>query len=320
MDVMFYEVFKEEEAALRKYLPKGIKAGFTSKTIQAFAAKEPPAKLISIRTQSVIPTLWAKKLNGILTRSTGFDHLLAYRRETKTKILCGYLGDYCARAVAEQAMLMTVALLRKLKLQVSHFENFDRDHLTGRESGGRRLLVVGVGNIGTEIVDIARGLRMEVKGVDIKRRLRNFKYVSLSSGIAWAEVIVCALPLTQKTKGLLSYSALKKARPGSVFVNVSRGEVSPSQDLARLLKEGILEGVGLDVFSEESILAESLRRGRKPSGNQAKAAWSLKGDPRVIFTPHNAFNTEESVERKAQLSAQAVQRFLAKRKFPFPVI
>src|SRR3989338_196079 len=131
LDVMFYEVFKEEKTALKKFLPKKIKAGFTSKTIQSAAAPTPPAALISIRTQSIVPPAWSKELQGILTRSTGFDHLVEYRRRTRSKIVCGFLGDYCARAVAEQAVLMSGVLLRKFKQQTNHFNKFNRNDITG---------------------------------------------------------------------------------------------------------------------------------------------------------------------------------------------
>ena len=312
---MVYEVFSEEESALKKFLPQKIKARFTSKTIQAAGAKEPPAVLISVRTQSKIPAAWTKKLKGILTRSTGYDHLVAYRKQ----IACGYLGDYCARAVGEQAVLVAAALLRKLKKQIRNFDTFNRDHITGYESQGRRLLVVGVGNIGQEIVDVGRGLKMEVKGVDIKRRFRHLNYVSLEKGLAWADVAICALPLTGKTRGLLNYVTLKKAKPGLVFVNVSRGEVSPMRDLARLLKEGTLGGLGLDVFEEESEAARSLQENKRPFRQAVRAILFLKDQDDVIFTPHNAFNTHESVERKSRLSAESIRIFLAKQRFPFPL-
>src|SRR3989338_4099437 len=259
MDVMFYEVFKEEEEALKKFLPKNIKAGFTSQTIQAAGGKNPPAEVISIRTQSKIPGNWAAKgLRAILTRSTGYDHLLEYRRQTRSRVACGYLGDYCASAVAEQAMVMIGMLLRRMKKQIKNFENFDRNGLTGGEFRARRLLVVGVGNIGKQVVEIGQGLRMDVRGVDIKRNMQRLKYVSLNNGAGWADVIICAAPLTAKTRGMLDYALFKKARPGLVLVNVSRGEISPIKDLAKLLKQGKLGGLGLDVFEEEADLAESL--------------------------------------------------------------
>ncbi len=237
-DVMFYEAFEEEEQEIKRILPREIRAGFTPKTIQEEGALPLPAALISIRTQSRIPLEWGQSLKGILTRSQGYDHVLAFRRECKTDIDCGFLGNYCSRAVAEQAALMMMALLRKLKKQEGNFISFSRDGLTGLECKGRKVLVVGVGNIGREIVDIARGLRMAVMGVDIDPALKDLDYVALSEGMAWADVVFCALSLTEKTDGMLDYRAFEKARQGVVFINIARGEISPVGDLKKLLDEG----------------------------------------------------------------------------------
>ena len=160
MDVMFYEVFEEEEKLLRRYLPRRIKAGFTRKTIQGKGSRRAPASLISIRTQSVIPPAWAKSLLGILTRSTGYDHLREYRIRHAPQMSCGYLPLYCARSVAEHAILVMMALLRRLKKQMKQFNRFHRDGLTGGECLGRCLLVIGVGHIGQEVVKLARGVGM----------------------------------------------------------------------------------------------------------------------------------------------------------------
>src|SRR5262245_37640050 len=105
MDVCFYEVFAEEEKLLKQFLPAEVKAGFFKHTIQEAAEKNPPSKLISIRTQSDIPLEWHDKVEGIFTRSQGFDHLIAYRREAQTKLPLGYIGNYSDEAVAEHAFL-----------------------------------------------------------------------------------------------------------------------------------------------------------------------------------------------------------------------
>jgi len=320
MDVMFYEAFEEEEAALKKFLPEDISAEFTWKTIQEEGHKDSPAKIVSVRTQSRIPLEWAGTIKGILTRSQGFDHLLAYRHQTEMDIPCGYLENYCARAVAEQAVLTMMMLLRKLKAQMRHFDTFDRNHLTGKECQGRKALVMGVGHIGTQIVDIVKGLRMEVKGVDIAPKLKDLEYVLLDEGVSWADVIFCAAPLTEETKAMLSYTVLKKVRPGAIFINISRGEISPIQDLKQLLEDDILGGLGLDVYPEESRLANYLRGHLKELDETIQTILELQNKDNVIFTPHNAFNTQEAVDQKARLSVEAVKTFMEKGFFPYQIL
>ena len=139
MEVFFYEAFAEEAEYLQQYLSPGIAAGFTRKTIQEHGTAEPPAGLISIRTQSSVPVSWAVKLAGILTRSTGYDHLEKYRGQENCNLPCGHLPPYCSRAVAEQAMLLWTALLRNLPGQSESFASFNRDGLTGWECEGNSL-------------------------------------------------------------------------------------------------------------------------------------------------------------------------------------
>lgn len=319
MKVMFYEAFEEEKKAIRKFLPSNICAQFTGKTIQEENEGHPPAELISIRTQSRIPLAWAKSLKGILTRSRGYDHLLTFRRQSGINIVLGCLDDYCARAAAEQAVLMMMALLRKLKKQIKSFTAFSRDGLTGRECRGKNALVVGVGHIGREIVDIANGLRMNVKGVDIVTILKDLEYVSLAEGIKEADVVFCALPLTKETEGLLNYEVFSKAKRGMIFINIARGEISPAKDLKKLFDEGILSGVGLDVYPQEDELARQFRSAAEMSTSFGRAILELSREDHVLFTPHNAFNTVEALEQKALLSVAAITSFLERGIFPCPV-
>ena len=319
IDVMFFEVFKEEEKVLRKCLPEEMQADFTAKTIQEYNSGDCPAKVISIRTQSRIPQKWALLLEGVLTRSTGYDHLETYRKSVKNQAAYGYLPQYCARAVAEHAILVAMALLRKIKTQLKSFDTFGRDGLTGKECQGRDVLVIGVGNIGSQVTDIAKGLGMNVRGVDIKPKLDTIQYVSLSEGVPWADIIVCAVPLTEETRNMLDYKILKKAKHGLILINVARGEITPMEDLKQLLDENILAGLSLDVYQGEEQLADYLRNSKGQENEIIKIACKLNNYENVIFTPHNAFNTEESVYRKAKQSSEAVQEFIKTGNFSHPV-
>ncbi len=329
-DAVFFEAFEEEEASLRRYLPKNRRFLFTWKTIQEHGAATPPAPVISTRTQSVFPPIWAPQLTAIVTRSTGYDHVTAYLPKTVPRIPAAYLPDYAARAVAEQAMILWSSLLRNIELQRESFQTFHRDGLTGREIKGRTIVVVGVGRIGSQIIDIAHGLGMKLIGVDIApngelAKKYGITYLTLDAALAKADVAVSALPLTPMTRGLLDYEALSELPPHAVFVNVGRGEVSPTEDLLRLLKEDKLAGLGLDVYEHEQDLALVLRGGTscetlsEPARSSVKAALELMTHNRTLLTPHNAFNTEESVERKSQRTAENIQAFLDTGTFLTPI-
>src|SRR5262245_16161504 len=108
-DVYFYEAFTEEAEALRRLLPADIDAGYTEETIQETGHMSPPRRIVSTRTQSVIPTEWAPQIDALLSRSTGFDHMLAYAAKVSPVPAMGYVPLYCQRAVAEQAALLWMA-------------------------------------------------------------------------------------------------------------------------------------------------------------------------------------------------------------------
>ncbi len=313
--VFFYEAFQEEVAQLKRFLPTNIPAGFTRQTIQESGHKIPPADLISIRTQSSIPLTWAGRVTGILSRSTGYDHLQRYADQIKTKLPLGYLPRYCHRSVAEQALLLWMALLRKLPMQRVQFTRFSRDGLTGLEGQHKTLLVVGVGNVGSEIVRIGQALGMNVLGVDIVEKHDFVSYTSVEQGLSQADIIVCAMNLTAQNAGYFHYERFKKVKPEAVFVNIARGELSPPGDLLRLIKEKRLSGVALDVYPEEGKLATYLRVRHQRHDAQVQAVLALSEYPNVILTPHNAFNTQEAVRRKSEQSIQQIEHFLEQGEF-----
>ena len=315
MDVYFYEAFEEEADALKSLLGNQLSYDLTNKTIQEAGHITPPARLISIRTQSIVPVDWANKLDGILSRSTGYDHLKKYLEKVHTQIPCGYLEEYATRAVAEHAILLMMALIRRLPQQMMQFQHFDRDCLTGGECADRNLLVVGVGRIGSEIVRIGSALGMNVQGVDIVQRYKELRYVNKEEGVAWADIIICAMNLTNENHGYFSYNLLKKAKRGILFINIARGEHAPLSGLLKLVQEHHLYGLGLDVFEDEPNVAVALRSGHTNTSAEVQTLAALLQHPNVLFTPHNAFNTIEAVRRKSQFSVDEVMYFLKNKNF-----
>ena len=319
MKVFFYEAFEEEHQALLANGAGALDSGFTWKTIQEYGSPEPPAPIISVRTQSAIPPEWAPKLQAILTRSTGYDHLTRYCRATgKNAPLCGYLPLYCNRSVAEQALTLWMALLRRLPEQMEHFSSFARDGLTGREAAAKRLLVIGVGKIGSEIVSIGRGLKMEVRGIDLVHRLPDLEYVSYEEGAPWADIIAVAMNLTDANAGYFSTERLGMLKPGALLVNIARGEFTPLAPLAEAIESGRLGGAGLDVFEQETKVGPNLRN--NADLDKSSPLYRLSQAKNVILTPHNAFNTAEAVQRKSQQSVEQLRNLLEKGAFIWPIL
>ena len=195
------------------------------------------------------------------------------------------------------------------------FPHFDRDGLTGGECAGKNLLVVGAGRIGSEIVKIGTALGMNVRGVDIVQRHTNVHYCGKEEGVAWADVIVCSMNLTNENRGYFSYDMLKQSKQGILFINIARGEHAPLAGLLQLLEEHHVGGLGLDVFEDEPIVATALRSDQINTSHESQLVTALLQHPNVLCTPHNAFNTREAVRRKSQYSVDEILFFLKNKKF-----
>jgi len=307
-DAFFYEAFAEEaEHLLAHASATPLRVGHTPMTIQEAGHTSPPAPIISVRTQSILPPEWAPNLNGLLSRSTGYDHLTAYQialRENTPPL--GYLPLYCVRAVAEQAMLLWTALFRRLPQQLSQFDAFQRDHLSGQENPGKVMALFGVGNIGHEIWRIATALGMEVHGVDPVQRHDEVGYVTPEEALAKADLIVCAMNLTPDNHAYFTPKRLAEATRQPILVNIARGEFTP----ALVLEEA----------NEESTLAQALRTGQHTlltADNEALLRLRPRND--VILTPHNSFNTLEAVERKSEQSIRTLLHFRETGQFLWPL-
>lgn len=316
MDVFFYEAFEEEMQAIQSFMPSHIRAGYTPLTIQEYEATMPPASIISLRTQSVIPANWHTKLDAILSRSAGYDHLTTFAQTTGfPSQQLGYLPCYCVRAVAEQALLLALALLRKLRLQQHSFESFHRDGLSGMECRGKQVLVVGVGRIGYEIASIFSALGASVRGVDLDEKYSDVAYCDIASGLAEADLVFCAMNLNESNRAYFDHTRYEQMKPGALLINIARGECTPALAAAQALNTGQLAGLALDVYNHESELAVSLRQGTMSSDPEVQTLLELSQRPNVITTPHNAFNTQEAVLRKAEQSVRQTHEFLKNRQF-----
>ncbi|MGE0267820.1 MAG: NAD(P)-dependent oxidoreductase [Candidatus Omnitrophota bacterium] len=318
-DIVFYEAFHEEQKALKERLPESLNALYFPETIQESLENIPSGRVLCIRTQSIIPKECYGRIEAVLTRSQGYDHLIRMFKMISKPPKLGFLGAYCSRAVAEHAILSMFVLAKKLKRQIKHFATFNRDGLTGIEFFGRKVLVAGVGEIGSQIIDLTKALNMEVRGIDIFPKRGDINYVSLIEGMQWAEIIFCALPLTDETRGYFNYEVLKDVKKGVIFINISRGEISPFEDLVKLLNENILAGVSLDVYQDENVLAEDLRGGGSGRG-YAKKVIDFSNRENVLCTPHNAFNTEEAIFQKARITIDSLECFFNTGNFPHPIL
>lgn len=208
--------------------------------------------------------------------------------------------------IAEHAMALTLALSRALPQYARHqhegrWSEAAPDRAAMREVGGRTLLVVGLGGIGTEVARRAHALGMRVIATrNSSREGPEFvAKVGLSDELlalaAEADIVVNAAPLTPATTNLFDQTFFRAMKPGGYFVNVARGRSVVTDDLVAALRSGQLAGAGLDVTEPEPL----------PQGH---ALWAM---PNVIITPHVAANSDVQNARYLILVTENLRRYVA---------
>jgi D-3-phosphoglycerate dehydrogenase len=202
------------------------------------------------------------------------------------------------RSVVELVIAEIIALTRRLtdKNREMHSGVWSKSASGAHEVRGRRLGIVGYGNIGSQLSVLAENLGMSVAFYDTADRLAlgNARRMdSLEELLAWADVVTLHVDGRPDNRGLFGEAEFAAMRQGSLFLNLSRGFVVDHGSLRDHIESGHIAGAAVDVFLEE------------PSGNDTTFSSRLQGLPNVILTPHIGGSTEE-----AQVD---IGRFVAKK-------
>ncbi|MGH7277889.1 MAG: hydroxyacid dehydrogenase [Candidatus Rokuibacteriota bacterium] len=165
-----------------------------------------------------------------------------------------------SQAVAEHAlMLMLAAAKRTLVVdRMTRAGDWSARRLIGNsELGGKTLGIVGIGNIGRLVAKFAGAFGMRVLAYDKyvpadEVRCRGAEpTASLDALLPQVDFLTCHTPLTPETRGMINGKTLALMKPGSIYVNTSRGAVQEERALFEALTRGHLRAAGLDVFEEE---------------------------------------------------------------------
>jgi phosphoglycerate dehydrogenase-like enzyme len=234
-------------------------------------------------------------LRVVQTFSAGVDSIVG--RLPPGVVLCDASGVHDV-SVAEWIMMAILASNRGLPplVDAQRTATWRRDHTTGEDLEGARVLIVGYGSIGK-----ALEARLTPFGAEIVRVARHERdgvhaMADLAGLLPSADVIVILLPLTPDTRGLIGADVLRRVRPGALLVNASRGAVVDTPGLMSAVVEGGIRAA-LDVTDPEPL----------PDGHPL---WSMPG---VLITPHVAGDVRHEEERAWRLVADQVAR-LARRE------
>jgi D-3-phosphoglycerate dehydrogenase len=205
-----------------------------------------------------------------------------------------------AVTTAEHAIAMICALARQIPMadRSTQSGKWEKSRFMGTELTGKRLGLIGCGNIGSIVADRARGLKLRViaydpylsdeRAVDL-----GVRKVDLDTLLAEADFISLHTPLTDSTRDIINAVAIAKTKPGVRIVNCARGGLIVEADLRAALETGHVAGAGVDVFSTE------------PARENV-----LFGAPGLIATPHLGAATVEAQEKVALQVADQMADYL----------
>jgi D-3-phosphoglycerate dehydrogenase len=208
------------------------------------------------------------------------------------------------RSVVELAIAEIIALTRRLteKDDALHAGVWDKSADGAHEVRGRTLGIVGYGNIGSQLSVVAEALGLRVLFYDTadKLALGNARRCSsLDEVLDEADVVTLHVDGRSGNAGLFGDAQFRRMRPGSIFLNLSRGFVVDHEALREHITNGHLAGAAVDVFPEEP----------KRQGDEFSSI--LRGLPNVILTPHVGGSTEEAQEDIGRFVAGKLRDFLA---------
>ena len=191
------------------------------------------------------------------------------------------------RSVVELAIAEIIAMTRRLteKNAGMHAGIWDKSAEGSHEVRGRRLGIVGYGNIGTQLSVLAENLGMHVSFYDTADKLalsNAHRCASLEELLATSDVVTLHVDGRPGNAGFFGAEQFARMRPGSIFLNLSRGIVVDHVALRESLTSGHLVGAAVDVFPTE------------PKGRGDEFVSELRGLPNVILTPHIGGSTEEA--------------------------
>ena len=206
-------------------------------------------------------------------------------------------------------------------MRVQH-DDFSLSGLTGFDLKGRTLGVIGAGKIGLHTIKMARGFSMNVLAYDpfpqpFLTELLVFRYVTMDELLAQSDIVSLHMPFRKEARHFMSAARFAQMRRGALFINTARGALVDTDALLAALESGQVGGAGLDVIEGEEYISEERQLlEHAESAEQFKAVVRnhiIFRRDNVIFTPHNAFNSQEALERILDTSADNILAFAAGR-------
>jgi D-3-phosphoglycerate dehydrogenase len=242
----------------------------------------------------------APRLKMISLWQTGFDNV-DLDAATERGVIVSNVPNYAFDSVAEFVFALALDLLRRVHLADMNLRKgkFEWKRYVGNQLMGKTIGVLGTGNIGKRVIQIARGFNMNTLSVTAhpsteRAKALGVKFVDLDTLLAESDIVTLHVPLARETEHMIGVRELARMKPSAVLSNTARGRVVDEAALIEALRKRRIAGAGLDVFETEPLPMDS----------------PLLEMPNVLLTPHIAFLSEESLDECTYICVENVERFL----------
>lgn len=217
------------------------------------------------------------------------------------------VSDYSTNSVAQG----TFSLILHLLNSITYFDRYVKEggysqsdiftHL-GRsfwEISGKRFGIIGLGNIGKRVAEIATAFGAEVVYYSTSGQNNNQQYqlLELNELLRTSDIVSIHAPLNENTANLINYSRLLMMKKTALLINAGRGGIVNEADLARALDEEVIAGAGIDVFEKEPI-------------NVANPLLQVSNKERLALTPHVTWASIEARTLLLEKIGQNIEDFL----------
>lgn len=247
----------------------------------------------------------AKNLKLVCVTATGTNNLdKAYLAERG--IEWRNVAGYSTESVAQHTFALLFYLLEKMRYYDDYVktEKYIGDttftHFANvfHEIAGKTWGIVGLGNIGRRVAEIAKlfGCRVIYYSTSGKNNNAEYERVSFDEILAQSDILSVHAPLDENTRGLFDKEAFAKMKPSSIFINVGRGPIVVEQDLADALNEGQIAAAGLDVLAVEPMAESNPLR-------------TIKDSEKLIITPHIAWASIEARTRLMGIICNQIKEY-----------
>ncbi len=322
MEIVFFEVEDWEKELIEKNFPQAkiVPQALDENNFLQYQNTE----ILSCFIYSNLKKELLEKFSNlklIATRSTGYDHIdIDFAKEKNISV--ANVPEYGSRTVAEYTFALILTLLKKIYQSINQAKifNFNHNQIRGYDLAGKTLGIIGLGKIGLEVLKIAKGFQMNVlvytrTKKEVLADQYQFQYVDLNTLLSQSDIITLHTPLTQDTYHLINSQNIYQIKKSAFLINTARGGLIETQALVKALEENILQGIALDVLEEEKLLTEEtevLTQNYKKEVDLKTLALNhvLINHPKVVITPHNAFNTHEALNRILETTIQNIKNFL----------